>query len=81
MSKAISMVTAIVSFYLFPNLLATDLAERHMIGFTVYMVYIMAVLAWTYFVRRYTKDEIKLLYKRAKKTDQKARFEERMRNL
>ena len=81
MKKVISAVTAIASFYLFPNLLAADLAERHTIGFAVHAVYIIAVMAWTYFVRRLTKDEIKLAYKRAKKTDQKARFEERMRNL
>jgi len=81
MSKAISMVTAISGFYLFPNLLATDLAERHTIGFTVYVVYIVAILSFAYYVRKHTQDEIKTAYKRAKKTDSIARFDERMKQL
>lgn len=81
MKKTISSITAIVGFYLFPNLLATDLAERHTIGFTVYVVYIVAILCLAYYVRKHTQDEIKMAYKRAKKTDSIARFDERMKNL
>lgn len=81
MKQIFSLVTAIAGFYLFPNLLATDLAERHTIGFTVYVVYIVAILSFAYYVRKHTQDEIKMAYKRAKKTDSIARFEERMKQL
>lgn len=79
--RLLSALTAFVGFYLFPNLLATDLAERHTIGFTVYVVYIVAILSFAYYVRKHTQDEIKMAYKRAKKTDSIARFEERMKGL
>lgn len=81
MKRIISALTAIAGFYLFPNLLATDLAERNTIGFAVYVVYIVAILCFAYYVRKHTQDEIKTAYRRAKKTDSIARFEERMKRL
>lgn len=81
MRKTVSVITAIAGFYIFPNLLAADLAEKHTIGFAVYAVYIIAVLAWTYYVRSYTQDEMRQAYRLAEKAAVKATFNERMKNL
>lgn len=81
MSKTVSLLVAISGFYVFPNLLAADLAEKHTIGLTVYVIYIVAILCFAYYVHKHTQDEIKNAYKRAKKTDSIARFEERMKRL
>lgn len=79
MNKTVSAITAIAGFYLFPNLLAADLAERHTIGFTVYVVYIVAIIAWTYYVRRHTQDEMRQAYRQAEKAAERAIFQEKMK--
>lgn len=79
--KILSVITALAGFYLFPNLLATDLLERNTVGFAVYAVYIISIMSWAYYIRRQTQDDIKTAYWKAKKAGEKARFEERMRQL
>lgn len=81
MSKAISMVTAIAGFYLFPNLLATDLAEHHTVDPAVYLVYIIAVLSLAYYAKAWARDEVEDAYRKAEKAAEKAIFEERMKEL
>lgn len=79
--KMLSVITAIAGFYLFPNMLATDLAEKHTIGFVVYAIYVIAVLSLVYFVRRCTQDEMRQAYRQAERAARKAEFNEKMKSL
>lgn len=79
MKRVISAVIAFVGFYTFPNLLATDLLERHTIGIAVYVVYVVAVLSLVYYVESVTAERIKNSYRQAEKAAEKAVFHEKMK--
>jgi len=81
MKKTIAFIIATLGFCSYPDLLLSSLDKYNTLTPIVYIVYVVAVISFAYSIRKHTQDEIKMAYKRAKKTDSIARFEERMKRL